>query len=256
MSKTLSVKNLSTTISTTKNISTHDLLKKRKWYHRRPLLRNALFTDLQKGSYIASIYTLVQSIFTQILAVFDLYVLIEASPGSTHYRYFGINFLFVYSGNKHIRNLLILCSVVSFFLAIYMLVVSVILMRALRKEVEQKFKPWLIAAVVFTTWSFCSIFFRSTVNDLYYGYHQAMLIIWTLLLFFNVFFILVVLSNFQELADITRLEDMARLKTGTMSSLNTTSHSLSHYSVNMLGGAQSRASTPHGNPPPSNFAVV
>lgn len=32
---------------------------------------------------------------------------------------------------------------------------------------------------------------------------------------------------------------------GTMSSLNTTSHSLSHYSVNMLGGAQSRSSTPH-----------
>ncbi|KAF8793931.1 hypothetical protein HNY73_001960 [Argiope bruennichi] len=198
----------------------------------------------------------VQSIFTQILAIFDLYVLIEASPGSTHYRYFGINFLFVYSGNKHIRNLLILCSVVSFFLAIYMLVVSVILMRALRKEVEQKFKPWLIAAVVFTTWNFCSIFFKSIVNDLYYGYHQAMLIIWTLMLFFNVFFILVVLSNYQELADITRLEDMARLKTGTMSSLNTTSHSLSHYSVNMLGGAQSRASTPHGNPPPSGFAVV
>lgn len=39
---------------------------------------------------------------------------------------------------------------------------------------------------------------------------------------------------------------------GTMSSLNTTSHSLSHYSVNMLGGAQSRASTPHG----STFAAV
>ncbi|GIY30384.1 uncharacterized protein CEXT_323461 [Caerostris extrusa] len=179
-------KNLSTTLS-----STHDLLKKKRWYHRRPLLRNALFTDLQNGSYIASIYTLVQSIFTQILSVFDIYI-----------------------GNKHIRNLLILCSVISFILAVYMLVVSVILMRALRKELEQKFRP---------------------------SAHSS-----------NRIFILVVLSNFQELADITRLEDMARLKTGTMSSLNTTSHSLSHYSVNMLGGAHSRASTPHG----SNFAVV
>ncbi|GFU01155.1 uncharacterized protein NPIL_678311, partial [Nephila pilipes] len=198
---------MSTTLS-----STHDLLKKRRWYHRRPLLRNALFTDLQNGSYIASIYTLVQSILTQILAVFDLYVLIEATPGSTHYRYFGINFLFVYSGNKHIRNLLILCSVISFVLSIYMLVVSIILMRALRKEVEQKFRPWLTAAVVFTSWCFFSILFKSVVNDLYYAYHQAMLIIWTLMLFCNVFFILVVLSNFQELADITRLEDMAKLK--------------------------------------------
>lgn len=238
---------MSTTIS-----STHDLLNKRSWIKRRPLLRNALFTDLQNGSYVASIYTLVQSIITQILSTFDLYVLIEATPGSTHYRYFGINFLFVYSGNKHVRNSLILCSIVSFALSVYMLVVSVILMRALKKELEKKFKPWLTAAIVFTSWSCFSILFRSIANDLYYAYHQAMLIIWTAMLVFNVFFILVVYSNYQELADITRLEDMARLKMGTMSSLNTTSHSLSHYSVNMLGGAQSRASTPHG----STFAAV
>ncbi|XP_035227630.1 uncharacterized protein LOC118199877 [Stegodyphus dumicola] len=242
---------MSTTLS-----STHDLLSKRSWMKRRPLLRNALFTDLQNGSYIASIYTLVQSIITQILSVFDLYVLIEASPGSTHYRYFGINFMFVYSGNKHVRNSLILCSIISFALAVYMLVVSVILMRALRKEIEQRFKPWLIAATVFTSWSFFSIIFRSIANDLYYEYHQAMLIIWTVMLICNVsyqyFLSLFVYSNFQELTDITRLEDMARLKMGTMSSLNTTSHSLSHYSVNMLGGVQSRASTPHG----STFAAV
>ncbi|XP_054706711.1 uncharacterized protein LOC129216522 [Uloborus diversus] len=194
----------------------------------------------------------VQSIITQVLSIFDLYVLIEATPGSTHYRYFGINFLFVYSGNRHVRNMLLLCSVVSFALAVYMLVVSVILMRALRKELEQRFRPWLTAAIIFTSWNFFSIFFRSVANDLYYGYHQAMLILWTVMLICNIFFILVVLSNFQELTDITRLEDMARMKMGTMSSLNTTSHSLSHYSVNMLGGAQSRASTPHG----STFAAV
>nr|XP_042899112.1 uncharacterized protein LOC107457091 isoform X2 [Parasteatoda tepidariorum] len=199
------------------------------------------------GPFFILILT-VQSVITQILSIFDLYVLIEASPGSTHYRYFGINFLFVYSGNKHVRNLLILCSVISFALAVYMLVVSVILMRALRKELEKKFMPWLMAALIFTSWNFVAILFKSTANDLYYAYHQAMLIIWTLMLAGNVFFILVVYSNYQELTDITKLEDMARLKMGTMSSLNTTSHSLSHYSVNMLGGTQSRASTPHGPP--------
>lgn len=36
-----------------------------------------------------------------ILAIFDIYCLAEAQPGSTHYRYFGISFLFVYSGNQH-----------------------------------------------------------------------------------------------------------------------------------------------------------
>lgn len=227
--------------------STADLLSKRSWVSRRPLLRNAVFTDLQNGSYFASIYTLFQSILTQTLSIFDAYVLIEATPGTTHYRYFGINFLFVYSGNKHVRNLLIACAFVSFLLAAYLLVVSVILMRALRKEHEQKFRPWLMAAIIFTAWSFVSISFRSIANDLYYSYHQAMLVIWSVMLALNVFFILVVYSNYQELEDITRLEDMARLKTGTLSSLNTTSHSLSHYSVEMFRGPSSRASTPHGS---------
>ena len=35
------------------------------------------------------------------LAIFDLYCLIEAAPGSKHSRNFGISFLFVYSGNQH-----------------------------------------------------------------------------------------------------------------------------------------------------------
>ncbi|GFX56278.1 transposable element Tcb2 transposase [Trichonephila clavipes] len=69
--------------------------------------------------------------------------------------------------------------------------------------------------------------------DLYFGYHQAMLVIWILLSAVNVFMWLVVLSNYQELANITRLEDMAKLKMGTMSSLNQ-SHSLSRHSVDSV----------------------
>ena len=35
------------------------------------------------------------------LVIFDIYCLAEAAPGSRHFRYFGISFLFVYSGNQH-----------------------------------------------------------------------------------------------------------------------------------------------------------
>ncbi|GFR26113.1 uncharacterized protein TNCT_379681 [Trichonephila clavata] len=165
-----------------------------------------------------------------VLVIFDIYCLAEAQPGSTHYRYFGISFLFVYSGNQHVRNLLILCSVVSFFLAVCLMTASILLMKALKKESEGKFRPWLLAMLVFTVWRLIAIFYRSIVNDLYFGYHQAMLVIWILLSAVNVFMWLVVLSNYQELANITRLEDMAKLKMGTMSSLNQ-SHSLSRHSV-------------------------
>ena len=32
---------------------------KPRWWQRRPIINNALFTDLQKGSYAAAIFTLV-----------------------------------------------------------------------------------------------------------------------------------------------------------------------------------------------------
>lgn len=45
-------------------------------------------------------------------------------------------------------------------------------------------------------------------QDLYYGYHQINLIVWSLtVLLLNSFFWLVVLAKYQELSDITRLED-------------------------------------------------
>lgn len=230
-------------------MSTSFASSKKSWLEKRPLVRTALFTDLQNGSYIASIYTLVQSIFMVVLTIFDVYCLAEAEPGSTHYRYFGISFLFVYSGNFHVRNLLLFCSVVSFVLAMYVLIASAILMRALRREQEAKFQHWLISTAAFTIWRFLAIIYRSIVNDLYFAYHQAMLIIWILLIGVNVFFWLVVYSNYQELVDITRLEDMAKLKMGTMSSLNTTHNlSQSHHSMDsMKNTAPQLTSSPRGS---------
>ena len=57
-----------------------------------------------------------------------------------------------------------------------------------------------------------------------------MLLFWFMLTMLNVFVWLVVYSNYQELSDITRLEDMAKLKMSTLSSLNA-SRSFSHHSL-------------------------
>ena len=57
------------------------------------------------------------------------------------------------------------------------------------------------------------------MQDLYYAYHIIMLLIWIALIAGNVFAFLVVLSNYQELSDITRLEDLARSKVRLVSVL-------------------------------------
>ena len=112
-----------TSIATTRSRTLAGSRKvKLKWYERRPILPNAFFIDLQKGSYLASIYSLVschrksdasvnlrnchslsqlESLLQIVIAVFDIYCLIEAAPGSKHFRSFGISFMFVYSGNQH-----------------------------------------------------------------------------------------------------------------------------------------------------------
>lgn len=131
--------------------------------------------------------------------------------------------------------------------ALYLLSASLVLMGALRKEHELKFRHWLRSMSIFIVIRFVAIVFQSTVNvrklsssiqsnffisfqDLYFAYHQAMLIIWFLLTMVNIFVWLVVYSNYQELSDITRLEDMAKLKMSTLSSLNA-SRSFSHHSL-------------------------
>ena len=206
-----------------------------KWWQRRPILKTAFLTDLQKGSYSASIYALGQSIFQILVCLFDLYCLIEARPGSHHFRSFGFSFVFVYAGNQHVRRSLIASALLLAASATYLLVASVILMSALRKEHEIKFKHWLRAMAIFIGLRTISLFYQSIVNDLYFGYHQAMLVIWLLLTMVNVFAFLVVYSNYQELSNITKLEDMAKLKMSTLSSLNA-SRSLSRASLDSYKG--------------------
>lgn len=138
-----------------------------------------------------------------------------------------------------------ICSVILFFAACYLLVASIILMPALKKEREIEFKQWLRAMALFIVIRTLATLFQSIANDLYFGYHQIMLLIWFTFTLLNIFAFLVVVSNYQELSNITRLEDMAQLKMSTISSLNA-SRTLSHHSLDSYKGHHI-----HTNPSPS-----
>lgn len=63
-----------------------------------------------------------------------------------------------------VRRTLIAIAVILFASAIYLLVSSLILMTALRKEHEIKFKHWLRAMGLFIIWRTLTIIFQSIVN--------------------------------------------------------------------------------------------
>lgn len=222
-----------------------------KWWQRRPIIKTAYFLDLQKGSYAAAIFTLIESILLLFLSLFDLYCLIEARPGSRHFRSFGFSFLFVYSGNRYVRLSLILISSLLAISAIAIFITSCIIIPALKKEYELKFRPWLMTMTIFVGFRAFATIFQSIANDLYFGYHQAMLLLWILLIPLNVFALLVVYSNYQELSDITKIEDMAKLKMSTLSSLQG-SRTLSHMSHQSLDSTYRHyGATVNSNPSPS-----
>lgn len=75
------------------------------------------------------------SIFTVVTAVFDLYCYAMAAPGSTHYGYYIISYEFVYVGNVHVRNTLVVCALFSLIGGVINFVTSFMLMIALRKVI-------------------------------------------------------------------------------------------------------------------------
>lgn len=187
------------------------------------------------------------------MALFDLYCLFEARPGSRHFRSFGFSFLFVYSGNRYVRQALILTTSLLALCAIALFISSFIIIPALKKEYELKFRPWLYVMTVFIGFRTFATIFQSIANDLYFTYHQAMLLFWLILIPLNTFALLVVYSNYQELSDITKIEDMAKLKMSTLSSLQG-SRTLSHMSNQSLDSTYGRhygAAGVNSNPSPS-----
>ncbi|BES94698.1 unnamed protein product [Nesidiocoris tenuis] len=205
------------------------------WY-KRPIVADAYFLNLQRGSLIGAIYSLVLSIFTIITGVFDIYCLAMAVPGSTHYGYYFISYQFVYVGNRHVRNTLLVMAIFSVLSAITVLVTSVMLIMALRKEHEKKVVPWLYCFAVFTCLRFLAWLFFAIVNDLIFAYNIIMVFFWALFCIANIYAWILVYSLYLELSDLTKLEDLAHLRMGTMQSLNaSTTQSL----------AGSRPTTPH-----------
>merc|ERR1712141_3385 len=189
-----------------------------KWY-MKPIMKSAIYTDLQRGAWHIAFYTLFLSIWTIFTSGFDIYCLHEASPGTEHTGYYIISFDFVYVGNAHIRGLLIMSSVFSLLLGIGLFITNVLLLDGLRKEQESGFKGWLLIMGLFTPWKILAWGFAGIVNDMIFAYNIIMLIAWFFFNVVNVFSFLCVYSLYLELNDLTHLEDQQRLKRDTMSSM-------------------------------------
>uniref|UniRef100_A0A6B2EE62 Uncharacterized protein n=1 Tax=Phlebotomus kandelakii TaxID=1109342 RepID=A0A6B2EE62_9DIPT len=205
------------------------------WY-QKPLLKNNAYMDVQKGAMITALVCLCVSIFTMVTGVFDIYCLAMAAPGSTHYGYYIISYEFVYVGSIHVRNTLIVFALFSVLLAFAVFVTTIMLAIALRKEYEKRIRPWLWVFAIFIIFRTLAFLFFAILNDLIFAYNILMVLCWIVILPASVYGWLLVYSLYLELADLTKLEDLAHLRMGTMASLNaSTTHSL----------AGSRPTTPH-----------
>ncbi|XP_055687967.1 uncharacterized protein LOC129792678 [Lutzomyia longipalpis] len=205
------------------------------WY-QKPILKNNAYMDVQKGAMITALICLCVAIFTIVTGVFDIYCLAMAAPGSTHYGYYIISYEFVYVGSIHVRNTLIVFALFSILAGFAVFVTTIMLIIALRKEYEKKILPWLWVFAIFIIFRTLAFLFFAILNDLIFAYNILMVLCWIIILPSSVYGWLLVYSLYLELADLTKLEDLAHLRMGTMASLNaSTTHSL----------AGSRPTTPH-----------
>ncbi|XP_050678309.1 uncharacterized protein LOC126974740 [Leptidea sinapis] len=201
------------------------------WY-QKPILHDAFVLDLQRGSLLTGFISVFIALFTFGQSIFDLYCLGMAAPGSVHYGYYVINFQFVYVGSASVRNVLIIFSLFSWVGSVAVLVTSILLIIALRKEYEKKIVPWLYTFSVFLSFRAIAFIFASIVNDMIFAYNILMSLVWIVFTVVGAYGWLLVYSLYLELADLTKLEDLAHLRMGTMASLNAS-----------LAG--SRPTTPH-----------
>jgi len=151
------------------------------WYHR-PLVKNNQYMNIQKGAIIMSVVGIVVSLFTIGFGIFDLYCYSMAAPGSTHYGYYIISYEFVYVGNSHVRNALVIFALFSVLAACVTFVTSCMLVIALRKEYETKIVPWLWSYGVFTAFRFLAFLFFAIVNDLIFFYNIVMTMLWIIII--------------------------------------------------------------------------
>ncbi|CAL8085024.1 unnamed protein product [Orchesella dallaii] len=188
------------------------------WY-KRPVITNLFGIGIQKLSLFTSIYSIFLSLFTMTTSSFDLYCLDMAAPGSTHYGYYMFSFDFVYVGNRHVRNALVAVAIFSIFGASVLFATSIMLLNAMRSEYERKMKPWLICMMTFATWRLLAFIFCAVVNDMIFAYNIMMCFLSAVFTVLNYIGWVAVYSFFLELCDLTKLEDLAYLRMGTMTSI-------------------------------------
>lgn len=105
-----------------------------------------------------------------------------------------------------------------------------------RQEYEKKVMPWLWSFAIFAVFRLFAFLFFAIVNDLIFAYNILMVLCWSVICVISIYGWTVVYSLYLELSDLTKLEDLAHLRMGTMASLHaSTAHSL----------AGSRPTTPH-----------
>jgi len=202
------------------------------WY-RKPLVKNAFYTDLASGAWHSGWYSIFLACWTFVTAIFDVYCLEEASPGSSHTGVYFISFEFVYVGNHHVRNLLMMASLLSIVGAIAVFATSCIMLNALRFENQTGFHSWLVTMGVFTGWKIIHLGYGTIVNDMFFKYHIFTFFSWIIFNIVSIGSLVVVYSMYLELNTISKIEDLAKFKMDTMSTRG-----------NSLYG--SRPTTPHG----------
>ncbi|KAK2717891.1 uncharacterized protein LOC136038867 isoform X1 [Artemia franciscana] len=212
-----SIYSMATTVRTGMSRSVKSL--RVPWY-KKPIVQDAVITDIQNGANYNAIFCVFVSLFTIATAIFDIYCLGMVYPGVRHYGFFIMNFQFVYVGNRHVRNCLIVFALFSFIAAVALLVTSVIFLKALRKENEKKIVPWLYCGAIFYLWRLFAFIFATIVNDMIFAYNIMMCLLWIFIILAGAYGWIVSYSLYLDLCDLTRLEDIAHLRMGTMSSLN------------------------------------
>ncbi|XP_017777662.1 PREDICTED: uncharacterized protein LOC108563481 isoform X2 [Nicrophorus vespilloides] len=181
------------------------------WY-QKPLIQNAIFMDVQRSAFYTGIFTLLLALFTVVTSIFDIYCHIMALPGSTHYGYHVFSYEFVYVGNKHVRNALVMFAVFSTLLSFIVFVTSIFLIIGVRKEHEKKMVPWLYTFFVFCLFRVLANLFSNIVNDNIFAYNRLMVTFWLIFLAFSIYGWIIVYSFYIELSELTKLEDLAHLR--------------------------------------------
>lgn len=103
-------------------------------------------------------------------------------------------------------------SVFSLIGGVFLFVTNVLLLDGLRKEQETAFKGWLLTMGIFTPWKIVAWVFAFIVNDMIFAYNIIMLIAWFFFNILDVFSFLCIYSLYLELTDLTKLQDLAKLK--------------------------------------------